>query len=149
MRETPPLIQDEVLTYQQDGSPVQVTVGSAHWYAWLQTASTFTFQSGQGHFTARKERAGNRRGELYWRAYQKRGGKLHRAYLGQSEELTLERLQSVAVVLAHKEEGEDLLNEPGLEGEPRPSAEASPKARTHRREVTGAQRPHEADRSHP
>ena len=58
MAQTPPTSQDEVLTYQQDNSSVQVMVGSAHWYGWLQTASTFTFQSGQGHFTARKERAG-------------------------------------------------------------------------------------------
>src|SRR5579864_9089239 len=107
MRETPPIILDEVLTYQQDDSTAQVMVDSAPWYAWLENASTFTFRSGQGHFTARKERAGNRRGEPYWRAYQKRGGKLHRAYLGKSEELTLEHLQLVAAALASKGEGEN------------------------------------------
>jgi LuxR family maltose regulon positive regulatory protein len=90
MTQTPPIIQDETLTYQQGDTIAEVMVGSPRWYAWLETASTFTFRSGQGHFTARKEQAGNRRGEPYWRAYRKRGGKLHRAYLGQSEELTLE-----------------------------------------------------------
>jgi len=98
---TPAIIQDGILTYQQDGSPAQVGVGSARWYAWLETASTFTFRSGQGHFTARKERAGNRR------AYQKRGGKLHRAYLGKSEELTLERLRAIAAVVAGQAPLED------------------------------------------
>jgi predicted ATPase/DNA-binding CsgD family transcriptional regulator len=149
MRETPPLILGEVLTYQQDGSPVQVTVGSAHWYAWLQTASTFTFQSRHGHFTARKERAGNRRGELYWRAYQKRGGRLHRAYLGQSEELTLERLQSVEVVLASKEAGDDSLDVPALGVGTSSAASSSSRARSHRRQATGASGPHEAAHSTP
>jgi hypothetical protein len=103
----PAIIQDGILTYQQDGSPAQMRVGSAGWYTWLETASTFTFRSEQGHFTARKERAGNRRGEAYWRAYQKRGGKLHRAYLSQSEALTLEWLRAIAAVLAGQAPQED------------------------------------------
>ena len=105
MAQTPPIILDEVLTYQQDDSTAQVIVGSAGWYAWLETASTFAFRSGEGSFTARKERAGNRRGEPYWRAYRKRGGKLHRAYLGQSGELTLARLQATAAMLASQDAG--------------------------------------------
>src|SRR5258707_1594274 len=104
---TSPIILDETLTYPQGDSTAQVMVGSARWYAWLETASTFTFRSGQGHFTARKERAGNRRGEVYWRAYRKRGGKLRRAYLGKSEELTLERLRAIAAVLAGQAPQED------------------------------------------
>src|SRR2546423_8835149 len=110
MAQAPPIILDEVLIYQQDGSSAQVIVGSVRWYAWLETASTFTFRSEQGHFTARKERAGNRRGKPYWRAYQKRGGKLHRAYLGRSGELTLERLRAIAVVLADQKAGEGSFN---------------------------------------
>jgi predicted ATPase/DNA-binding CsgD family transcriptional regulator len=119
MTQTPPIIQDEVLTYQQNDSTAQVMVGSTGWYAWLETASTFTFRSGQGSFTARKERAGNRRGEPYWRAYRKRGGKLHRAYLGQSGELTLARLRATAALLAGQDAGGGL-----LEGQEQP-AEAS------------------------
>src|SRR5258708_17617031 len=102
---TPPIILDDTLTYQQDNSTAQMMVGSASWYAWLETASTFTFRSVEGNFTARKERAGNRRGEPYWRAYRKRGGKLHRAYLGKSEELTLERVRAIAAVLASQNAG--------------------------------------------
>jgi AAA domain-containing protein len=117
MRETPSIIQDEVLTYQQDDSTAQVIVGSAGWYAWLQAASTFTFRSGQGSFTARKERAGNRRGEPYWRAYQKRGGKLHRAYLGKSGDLTLERLRATAAVLAGQDAADGSLKRQELAAE--------------------------------
>ncbi len=95
-----PIIQDGILTYQQDGHPAQVVVDTSDWYAWLQTASTFTFRGKHGSLTARKERAGNRRGRPYWRAYCTRQGKLHRVYLGQSEELTLDRLKAVAAVLS-------------------------------------------------
>jgi len=149
MAQVSPIIQNGVLTDLRDGSPVQIVVDSSDWYAWLQTASTFTFRGEEGRFTAHKERAGNRRGEAYWRAYRKRDGKLHRAYLGKSEELTLERLQSVALVLASKGEGEDLLDVPGLEAGTRPSSKVSSRARTHRQRAIAAQEPHEASRSTP
>jgi predicted ATPase/DNA-binding CsgD family transcriptional regulator len=149
MAQVSPIIQDGILTDLQDGSPVRIVVDSCDWYSWLQTASTFTFRGEEGLFTAHKERAGNRRGSLYWRAYCTRQGKLHRAYLGQSEELTLERLKSVAGALASKGAGDGSLDTPGLGAGTRPSAEASSRARTHRRRATGAQRSHEAARSSP
>ncbi len=144
MAQVSPIIQDGILTDLQDESPVQIVVDSSDWYAWLKTASTFTFRGEEGLFTAHKERAGNRRGRAYWRAYRTWQGKLHRAYLGQSEELTLERLQSVAVVLANKGAGNGLLDVPGLGAGTRSSAEASSRARTHRRRATAAPGPHEA-----
>ena len=55
-------------------------------------------------FTARKEPAGNRRGGEYWKAYRSHNGKLHRAYLGKSEALTLERLDEIAFALAQETE---------------------------------------------
>ena len=62
MAKTPPIVKDGILTYHQHGSFAQVEVGSSAWYTWLETASSFTFRSEQGSFTARQERAGNRRG---------------------------------------------------------------------------------------
>src|ERR1700680_359396 len=103
MTSTPPLIQGNTLTYHQSGQPAQVLLDTRDWYTWLRTASTFTF---------RKERAGSRRGGEYWKAYRRRHGKLYRAYLGKSEELTLEQLQSVAVVLASKGAGDNWLDGP-------------------------------------
>src|SRR5258708_1276084 len=105
MAQVSPIIQDEILTYGGEGPPTKVEVDSSGWYAWPQTASVFTFRSGEGDFTVRKERAGNRRGEPYWRVYRKRGGKLHRAYLGKSEELTLERLGAIATGMADQHTG--------------------------------------------
>jgi len=149
MAKAPPIIQNGILTDLRDGSPVQIVVDSSDWYAWLASASTFTFRVEEGLFTAHKERAGNRRGRAYWRAYRTWQGELHRAYLGQSEELTLERLQSVAGALASKGKRDNLLDMPGLGAGTRPSAEASSRARTHRRRATTAPGPHEAALSQP
>src|SRR5260370_35343340 len=131
MAQVSPIIQDGILTDLRDGSPVQIVVDSSDWYAWLQTASIFTFRCEHGSFTAHKEHAGNRRGGAYWRAYRTWQGKLHRSYLGQSEGLTLERLQSVAVVLVSKGAGTRL------------SAEASFRPSTHRRRASAPPWPHE------
>src|SRR5947209_15172831 len=135
MAQTPPSVVDEVLTYQQDDSPAQLVVDSARWYNWLEMASTFTFRSGEGYFTARKERAGNRRGEPYWRAYRKRGGKLHRAYLGKSGELTLERLRAIAAMLAGQDAGGGSLNgqeqAAGTSDSPRPSSHKANRPHLH------------------
>src|SRR5436305_14457319 len=137
MAQISPIIQDGILTNLRDESPIQIVVDSSDWYVWLQSASTFIFRGEEGFFTARKERAGNQRGSAYWRAYRKRDGKLHRAYLGQSEELTLERLQSVAGMLANKGKGERSLDVSDLGGKTRPSSEASGSS-THRRRATAA-----------
>ena len=48
MTSPPPRIQGNILTYQQSGQPAQLLVDTSSWYAWLATASTFTFQSDTG-----------------------------------------------------------------------------------------------------
>jgi hypothetical protein len=101
---TIPVVQGETLLYLSDGQDARLTVGTPSWYAWLRTATSFAFRSPCGTFTARKERAGNQRGDWYWRAYRKRGGKLYRAYLGQSAALTLSHLHVIAAQLAAQEE---------------------------------------------
>src|SRR5947209_1418411 len=116
MAQTAPIIQGETLTYQQDGQPTQVVVGTSGWYGWLETASTFTFRSTYGTFTARRERVGNKRVGPYWRAYRKQDGKLRHVYLGKSKALTLERLKAAAAVLEGSEAGDDPLDVPERAG---------------------------------
>src|SRR5947209_5005452 len=94
-----PSVTGNSLRYQEQGHEQTVPVGTPAWYAWLQTARAFTFRTSSGQFTARRERAGNGRGDWYWKAYCRRAGKLCSAYLGKSERLSLERLQAVAAVL--------------------------------------------------
>ena len=95
-----PTVQGETLVYRQDGQEQVLTVDTAAWFAWLETASTFSFVSEEGRFTARREQAGHKRGGWYWKAYRKQHGKLSSRYLGKSETITLARLQTVAQALA-------------------------------------------------
>src|SRR5215469_2301202 len=69
------------LEYEQQGQKVLVLLDSPAWYAWLETATTFTFTGEEGTFTAHKACAGNRRGGWYWRAYRRKQGRLSRCYL--------------------------------------------------------------------
>src|SRR5258708_26590510 len=64
-------VQGDILVYRQDEQEQALTVGTAAWFAWLETASTFAFVSKAGTFTARRERAGHTRGGWYWKAYRK------------------------------------------------------------------------------
>ncbi len=95
-----PVVQGETLIYLSDGQDSRLTVGTPAWYAWLGTTTRFAFRSPFGTFTARKECAGNKHGDWYWRAYRKRGGKLYRAYLGQSAALTSLHLNAIAAKLS-------------------------------------------------
>src|SRR5438477_5158032 len=104
MAHTTPCVRDTALLYQDSGQTHRLLVESLEWYDWLETASTFTFESSHGSFTARKERSGNQRGGWYWKAYRRRAGKLYRAYLGQSAALTLSHLHAIAAQLTAQEE---------------------------------------------
>lgn len=73
-------------------------VGGAAWFAWLHTATTFYYESPAGTFTAHQER--RQRGGRYWIAYRRRTGVLRRAHLGQSDQLTVERLEQAALTLS-------------------------------------------------
>ncbi len=76
---------------------VAVEPDSKAWFEWLLSIPTsFHFKGMKGHFTARKEQRGD---ATYWYAYLKKAGKLHKAYLGKTEELTHDRLEEVAARL--------------------------------------------------
>src|SRR5918911_3183457 len=81
---------------ERDASPIPLDTPA--WFAWLEHATTFAFRSPSGHFTARKERQA--RGGGYWKAYRTSHGTLHRVYLGKAHDLTLDRLNRAAAVLA-------------------------------------------------
>src|SRR5215211_2134633 len=87
------------MTGPQLGGRPEIEVDSASWAAWLTDPATrsFSFRGSSGRYTARKEHRS--RGGEYWVAYRKRGGKLHKAYLGKAQDLTLARLTDVAAAL--------------------------------------------------
>src|SRR6266498_4294468 len=98
MARTTPLVEGSTLV-SGAGDADTIAIGTPAWYAWLEQATTFAVATLGGTFTARKERIARAGG--YWKAYRKRAGKVHSAYLGQSADLTLERLQAVAASLAN------------------------------------------------
>jgi hypothetical protein len=111
-----PLVRGESLFWQEDPSCQPIRVGTPAWYAWLNEATSFSFESSEGTFTARKERV--QRGGQYWKAYRHSGSKLLHTYLGKSEGLTLTRLTHVARTLAGRVES--------LAGTPTTSNTAAP-----------------------
>ena len=95
-----PLVYDDhlLLLNTEEKKPSSIQVGSDAWYAWLanEQNKSFSFRNDLGTFTARRER--QRKG-WYWYAYRRSKGKLHKVYLGRTEELTLERLKVAAAAL--------------------------------------------------
>jgi LuxR family maltose regulon positive regulatory protein len=104
-----PLVERSLLV-QSEGEADRIEVGTSAWYGWLADATSFTFHSEHGSFTAAKERRGATR--EYWKAYRRHAGKLQRVYLGKSIELSLERLNAVAQELAGRVAGARADGEP-------------------------------------
>jgi hypothetical protein len=78
-------------------------VGSSKWWEWVSSdkAESFRFECDFGvkGYRARKETIKARAGS-FWYAYKRVEGKLRKRYLGKSDELTLEKLESIAYDLA-------------------------------------------------
>lgn len=95
---TKPTVQDGILWIHGEET-ASIPIESPQWNGWLIHHKHFKFQGNAGHFTAQRE---TRQGSDYWYAYRRRNGKLHKAYLGKSTEVTLVRLEEAAASLAGK-----------------------------------------------
>jgi LuxR family maltose regulon positive regulatory protein len=96
-----PVVRDGVLTFVVEGSAVhRIKVGGPDWWAWLARDDTvrFRFDAGPLRFTAHRKQ---QKGESYWYATGRHEGRLREITLGTAADLTLERLQSAAEMLAH------------------------------------------------
>ncbi len=81
--------------YESQGSRVlNIVPESSTWLVWVNQISSFAFHGRNGAYTACKEL--KQRGEGYWYAYARVGGKLAKRYLGRSIDLTLSRLEQAA-----------------------------------------------------
>ena len=89
-----PLHQAYELHESQSGRILDIVPESPAWLAWMSQISSFAFHGRNGSYTACKEH--KQRGEGYWYAYARIGGKLNKHYLGRSISLTLPRLEQVA-----------------------------------------------------
>jgi LuxR family maltose regulon positive regulatory protein len=94
-----PIVRDGVLR----AGELEVVVSpsalqhASEWIEWLAGHEQFRFDGAAGHFSARRE---CRHGGDYWYAYRRRDGILHKAYLGKSTDLSLDRLEEAAANLA-------------------------------------------------
>jgi len=102
MARATPLVSENVLTYHTGLGDHTLPIGSPTWWRWLNAehTTTFRFENARGSFTARREQ---KNGSWYWYAYRKKNGKLHKAYLGKSEELTPECMNSAVTILTNRE----------------------------------------------
>jgi LuxR family maltose regulon positive regulatory protein len=92
-----PLVKEGVLT--DLSLAASIPLESTAWRDWLAAEEhcSFHLRDGVGDFTARKEH--KQRGGDYWVAYRHVCGKLHKIYLGKSENLTYQNLRTVAQAL--------------------------------------------------
>ncbi len=77
--------------------PLPVTPGSVEWFSWLSSTPSFTFSGKLGQLTVRQEARGG--AGTYWYAYRRHGDKMLKRYLGRTADLTLARLEEVALQL--------------------------------------------------
>ena len=89
-----PLHQAHKLHESQGSKVLDIVPESPAWFAWLSQVSSFAFHGRNGSYTACKEC--KQRGEGYWYAYARVGGKMTKRYLGRDIGLTLPRLEQVA-----------------------------------------------------
>src|SRR5579863_4331306 len=97
-----PFVRRDPLLWRNDDASQTIHIGTSAWYTWLTEATTFSFESNDGKFTARKERV--QRGGAYWKAYRRCRGKLLHSYLGKSEDLNFTRLSEIARLLSCRTE---------------------------------------------
>ncbi len=91
-----PVVQDGVLTFQEDGEQRSLKVGTPAWFAWLQTATKFHYVTDNISYRVRKEHPPQVLTYWYWRAYRTSGRKIYRLYVGKVDAVTDERLQAIA-----------------------------------------------------
>ncbi len=71
-----------------------IELGTPQWLDWLESRQSFRYEPNTGNgFTVRQEKAG------YWYGYRKVAGKLHKRYIGTSDDLTANRLNEVSQLL--------------------------------------------------
>ena len=72
----------------------EITASRDAWILWLDTVSSFAFESRSGeHCTVRKERL--QRGDVYWYAYRSIEGHTKKRYLGKTADLSFAKLEEV------------------------------------------------------
>ena len=96
-----PVVCNELRTPTSAGAAAVMRAESGDWWHWLDLPSSaaFRYEHPAGGFTARRE---PRKGRVYWYAYRKQGGVVHKTYLGKARDLTAACLETAALLLARR-----------------------------------------------
>jgi LuxR family transcriptional regulator, maltose regulon positive regulatory protein len=89
-----------LLIEQEKGTAISVP-DRENWLQWLEEHHSFAFRGRNGQINVLKEKRS--RGGGYWYAYQRRERQMLKHYAGRSEQLSMERLEEIASLLAMEE----------------------------------------------
>ncbi len=107
-KQTPAVRHNRLFLTAHPGAPALCQLNSPEWFAWLNSATSFRYQTTQrlavtAHYSralrpisVRKER---RRRRSLWYANLRVHGTLYKRYVGRSSDLTVERLDEIALLL--------------------------------------------------
>ncbi|HZS76457.1 MAG TPA: LuxR C-terminal-related transcriptional regulator [Ktedonobacteraceae bacterium] len=87
---------------QGNGAAIAVPEGES-WRQWLGEHRSFAFHGRNGQINVLKEKR-SRGGDDYWYAYQRHGKQMLKRYAGRSAQLSMERLEEIAALLAMGED---------------------------------------------
>ncbi|HEU5200737.1 MAG TPA: LuxR C-terminal-related transcriptional regulator [Ktedonobacterales bacterium] len=79
---------------------------------WLEERHTFAFHGRNGQINLLKEKR-KRGGEGYWYAYRRHKGQMEKCYVGRSAQVSIERLEEIALALTTRAPGDSATSPPG------------------------------------
>ncbi|MBD2566413.1 hypothetical protein [Anabaena lutea] len=88
--QSPYIAKNSTYLTTEDG---QISLESPDFIQWLEANGSFGFEAGENSYRARKDKLPT---GVYWYAYKKVSGKLHKRYIGKTEEVNYTRLHQVA-----------------------------------------------------
>jgi hypothetical protein len=102
--QTQSIIEGDTYHAFVSGERKEGAVGDEYWVTWVKDADThsFSYKSGDTLITLRRE---TRAKGQFWYAYKKLSNKLHKVYVGKSEDLTVETLNVALAALREKISG--------------------------------------------
>jgi hypothetical protein len=90
-------IRGETYLFYAEEGKLDLVPNTPEYFHWIASLKSFHFSGKNGHFTARKEQ--KKPNEIYWYAYRKGKKKQLKKYLGITEKLTINRLETIATVM--------------------------------------------------
>jgi ATP/maltotriose-dependent transcriptional regulator MalT len=92
-----------LLSEPQNSTVHLLTEERGYWLAWLDEHHAFAFHGRSGQLNLLKEKR-KRGSEGYWYAYRRSGGRMIKRYIGRDEQLSIERLEEIALLLAKEDD---------------------------------------------